>query len=153
VSAAALCDAAWLTAVPCGEYLWDLRNASLTTWMVEHFVLGPTGLGNANVSGFYFGACCCRCRCRCPREGACRCGQRGCGLACALDDGWTNTSAAIQPWQPKEGFCDHSPIGGATEEDFNCAADMGLTQDDTTAIFNGWRATINAVNEAVLAGA
>ena len=34
----------------------------------------------------------------------------------------------VQNWEPKEGFCDHSPIGGATEEDFYCTADMGLTQ-------------------------
>jgi hypothetical protein len=39
-----------------------------------------------------------------------------------------NTSSPIAPWQPKEGFCDHSPIGGATEEDLYCTADMGLTQ-------------------------
>ena len=40
--------------VPCGEYLWDHRNDTLTAWMVNDFVLGPTGLGNANVSGLYF---------------------------------------------------------------------------------------------------
>ena len=99
----------------CGR---DHRNESLQSWFINDFVLGPTGLANPNVSGFYF------------------------------DDGWANTSQvlqqpgrplaactisvcivvclsvflcgavtaqAIQPWMPKEGFCDHSPIGGATE--------------------------------------
>jgi len=87
--------------------------------LIDEFILGPNGLGNPNVSGFY------------------------------LDDGWTNYSAPIQPWQPKEGFCDHSPIGGATEEDYYCAEDMGLTQADTTAITDAWRETMSAVHEAI----
>lgn len=41
-------------AVPCGEYLWDHRNASLRQWLIHTHVLGPDGLGNPNVSGFYF---------------------------------------------------------------------------------------------------
>ena len=41
--------------VPCGEYLWDHRNASLRTWIINDFLLGPTGLGNENISGFYLG--------------------------------------------------------------------------------------------------
>jgi len=107
--------------VPCGEYLFDHRNDSLRSFLINEFVLGPTGLGNHDVSGFYF------------------------------DDGWTNYSAAIQPWQPKEGYCDHSPIGGATEEDYYCSEDMGLTQADTTAITDGWRTTMDAVHAAVRA--
>ena len=39
--------------VPCGEYLWDHRNSSLRDFLVNEFILGPNGLGNANVSGFY----------------------------------------------------------------------------------------------------
>ncbi len=105
--------------MPCGEYLWNHANASLREYLIQEFILGPTGLGNANVSGFY------------------------------LDDGWSNTSAAILPWEPKEGFCDHSPIGGATEEDLYCTADMGLTQADTTAIRDNWIATIAAVESAI----
>lgn len=45
-----LCDCG---GVPCGEYLWDHRNASLRAYLLNEFVLGPTGLGNENVSGFY----------------------------------------------------------------------------------------------------
>jgi hypothetical protein len=40
--------------LPCGEYLWDHRNASLRTWMIDEFLLGAKyGLGNANVDGYY----------------------------------------------------------------------------------------------------
>jgi hypothetical protein len=52
---------------------------------------------------------------------------------------------------PKEGFCDHSPIGGATEEDLYCSADMGLTQADTTAITDNWRETMQAAAAAIQA--
>ena len=91
---------------PCGEYLWDHRNQSLRTWLIREFILGKkTGLGNSNVDGFY------------------------------LDDGWSNTPAKIPPWAPPSyAQCSMSPVGGATEEDFYCTADMGLTQRDVDAI-------------------
>jgi hypothetical protein len=38
--------------IPCGEYLWDPRNASLRHWLINTHILGPSGLGNPNVSGF-----------------------------------------------------------------------------------------------------
>ena len=40
---------------PCGEYLFNyLSNTSgLADFIVNDFILGPTGLGNANLSGFY----------------------------------------------------------------------------------------------------
>ena len=47
--------------VPVGEYLFDFRAANhsvrgqtLAEWYVEEYLLGPTGGGNANISGFYF---------------------------------------------------------------------------------------------------
>ena len=89
---------------PCGEYLFDHRNASLGDWIVDEFLMGANGLGNANVTGFY------------------------------LDDEWYNTTMY---WG-----CSATPIGGATEEDGNCLADMGLaTQDFTTEITDAWCAT------------
>lgn len=40
--------------IPCGEYLFDHRNASLTTWLTEQYINGPKyGLGNVAVDGFY----------------------------------------------------------------------------------------------------
>jgi hypothetical protein len=66
--------------------------------------------------------------------------------------GWTNTSRAVQPWQPQPlGYCDHSPIGGATEESYYCTVDMGLTQADTTALTDAWSETMAAVQAAILA--
>ena len=39
--------------VPCGEYLFDHRNASLTKWLVEEYTGGLTGLANPNIDGFF----------------------------------------------------------------------------------------------------
>ena len=93
----------------------------LRDWLINEHLLGPTGLGNAAVHGFY------------------------------VDDGWSNTSQPIAPWMPKEGFCDHGPIGGATEEDLYCSEDMGLTQADTTAIADNWRLTMSTAAAAIQA--
>eukprot|EP00937_MAST-01D_sp_MAST-1D-sp2_P007094 g7094.t1 len=40
--------------LPCGEYLWDHRNASLRKWLVDEFVLGAAALGSPDIDGFYF---------------------------------------------------------------------------------------------------
>ena len=54
--AAPACD---VGSVPVGEYLFDFRNANVSVngrtfidWYVNDFFFGPTGGGNANVSGF-----------------------------------------------------------------------------------------------------
>ena len=40
--------------VPCGEYLWNHANGSmLRDWLINEHLLGPTGLGNPGVRGFY----------------------------------------------------------------------------------------------------
>eukprot|EP01083_Nonionella_stella_P208074 755365_1 len=42
--------------LPCGEYVWDHRNASLREWLVQTHILGPiggTGLNNDAIDGFY----------------------------------------------------------------------------------------------------
>jgi len=111
--------------VPCGEYLWDHRNESLREFLINEFLLGPTGLGDPNIIGFYF------------------------------DDSWSNTTVTGDSWCncTSDGCfpcCDESPIGGASEEDFHCTDDMGLTQVDTTAITDGWRMTMGAVRDAVV---
>jgi hypothetical protein len=39
--------------IPCGWYVWDHRNASLRTWLVDEFMMGTRyGLGNESVDGF-----------------------------------------------------------------------------------------------------
>eukprot|EP00755_Sulcionema_specki_P024789 Sspe_Gene.1601::Locus_531_Transcript_1_1_Confidence_1.000_Length_1868::g.1601::m.1601 len=41
--------------IPCGWYVFDHRNSSLRTWLIDEFLLGKRfGLGNESVSGFYF---------------------------------------------------------------------------------------------------
>jgi len=41
--------------IPCGEYFWNWTNGTmLQTWFVNEHLLGPTGLANPNISGFYF---------------------------------------------------------------------------------------------------
>ena len=107
---------------PCGEYLWDHRNQSLRTWLLNEFILGKkTGLGNENVDGFF------------------------------LDDGWTNKSAKVPPWAPPSyAQCSMSPVGGATEEDYFCTADMGLSQQDVNEIRGNWSQTIAEVHATAL---
>ena len=108
--------------VPCGEYLWDHRNASLRSWLVNDFVMGPNGIGHSDIDGLY------------------------------LDDGWADSQETPADWWPAEGFCSGDEVGGPTEEYPNCTVDMGLTQSDTTAIKKEWQETISQVHAAVLAG-
>jgi hypothetical protein len=100
--------------VPCGEYLFNLTNGSmLRDWLVNDFLLGPTGLGNPAIDGFF------------------------------IDDGWTNYSVPLLESSethgvsvPPDGYCDHWIIGGTTEEEFHCVEDMGLNQFNTTTIID-----------------
>ena len=39
--------------VPCGEYLWDHRNQSLRTWLVEEHLTGPTSLDHSTIDGIF----------------------------------------------------------------------------------------------------
>jgi hypothetical protein len=47
---AAACDCG---SVPCGEYLFDHRNASLRRWLVDVYIGGAEGIGNPAVSGIF----------------------------------------------------------------------------------------------------
>ena len=64
-----------------------------------------------------------------------------------FDDAWsdTNTSGG------GASSCNHSPIGGATEENPWCVVDMGLTQAETKEITTELGVTMRQVNEAILA--
>ena len=106
--------------VPCGEYLWDHRNQSLRTWLIQEHVLGPTGAGNPLVDGFYF------------------------------DDDWTNKEAEHLPWMPKQGFCDtNSTYGGPSEVEVHCINDTGLAAADGESIYTNWQATMQQI-ESIL---
>ena len=64
-------------------------------------------------------------------------------------DGWTDKPSPVPSWAPPTyRQCDMSKIGGATEEDFYCAVDMGLTQADTTKLAQEHDKTMNAVFDA-----
>lgn len=109
--------------LPCGEYLWDHRNGTmLREFLVKEFLLNAkTGLGNKNVDGFFF------------------------------DDGWTDKPSKIPSWAPPSyRQCDMWETGGATEEDYYCVVDMGLTQADTTLLTTEHGKTMLSVHDAVL---
>jgi hypothetical protein len=40
--------------VACAQYFFDVRNESLRAWLASDYILGPTGLGNPAIHGFYF---------------------------------------------------------------------------------------------------
>lgn len=63
-----------------------------------------------------------------------------------MDDFWRNYSDPSSPHA-----CNGSPIGGPSEEDYNCTLDMGLTQADTTALTDAHDATMSAIFDAVVA--
>jgi hypothetical protein len=108
--------------LPCGEYLWDHRNESLRQYLVDEVVLSNlTGLGNKNIDGFYF------------------------------DDAWSDKHDPPPRGQPATyRACDSSHIGGATEEDANCVADMGLAQADTIDMVAALAKTMTRVNAAIV---
>jgi hypothetical protein len=109
--------------LPCGEYLWNSSAPGVTEWQINTHVLNNiTGLGNVNVSGFYF------------------------------DDGWASHQDQILPWMPQpDGYCDtYNTIGGPTEIEAHCDEDMGLTQDDTTALTTDWYNKMQEVQTAVI---
>ena len=106
--------------IPCGEYLWDHRNASLRDWLVREQILGPTALGNPQVSGLF------------------------------LDDEWQDTQQPNPGWGPPEGFCTSDPWGGPSEVFPNCTKDMGLSRQDIQQLTAGWKQTVAAAQSAAL---
>jgi hypothetical protein len=38
---------------PCGEYVWNVRNASLRQWLLDEYIGGPTGMAHKDVSGMF----------------------------------------------------------------------------------------------------
>eukprot|EP00054_Salpingoeca_dolichothecata_P010503 m.58577 g.58577 ORF g.58577 m.58577 type:complete len:407 (-) comp19026_c0_seq2:20-1240(-) len=49
----AMCHGPCDCGVPCGEYLWDHRNASLRDWIINEYILGDAGMGSPYVDGMY----------------------------------------------------------------------------------------------------
>ena len=107
--------------VPCGEYLWDHRNLSLRRWLIDDYIMGPTALGHGRIDGLF------------------------------LDDEWQDSPQPNPSWGPPEGFCTSDLHGGPSETYPNCTLDMGLSQEDVSAITAGWKETLAQVQEAALA--
>jgi len=61
----------------------------------------------------------------------------------SLDDSWVNAT------QQGSNSCTGSPVGGPSEIDSFCWTDMGLDEQDTVDLTNGWMETVAAVNEKV----
>ena len=61
----------------------------------------------------------------------------------SLDDAWVNET------QQGSNSCTGSPFGGPSEIDSFCWTDIGLTQEETVNLTNGWSQTVAAVNEKV----
>ena len=108
--------------MPCGEYLFDHRNASLREWLINEHVMGKLGMGNANVSGFYF-----------DDEWA-RSGH-----------GWATLDLAGKPIPFNISDCRTGP----SEIEGHCLLDMGLTAEDVRDVTLGWRNTTAAALRAV----
>ena len=106
--------------LPCGEYLWDHRNASLRRWLVEEFILGPSALGHPGIDGLF------------------------------LDDEWVDSPQPNPWWGPTEGFCTSGPYGGPSEVYPNCTSDMALSQSDVSTITAAWHRTLAEVHKAAL---
>lgn len=103
--------------LPCGEYIFNHANGSqLRSWLLDEYVMGPTGMGNPNVTGLY------------------------------LDDGWSSSGPGGNITD-----CSRNTIGGPTEVNPFCVADMGLTQADTQAQQSALGVTNSAVSAAVRA--
>ena len=104
--------------IPCGEYLFDHRNASLREWLLGEYLLGPRALGSPHVDGVF------------------------------LDDEWVDTPLPNPWWGPPEGFCTADPHGGPSEMYPNCTVDMGLGAADVAAITAAWKDTDAAARTA-----
>ena len=39
--------------IPCAEFVYDHRNASLTKWLIEDYIGGPSGTGSPHVDGVF----------------------------------------------------------------------------------------------------
>lgn len=111
--------------VPCGEYIWDHRNESLREWLVKEHVMGALGMGNPNISGFYF------------------------------DDEWSRSGHGWSSIKPPRFFnggrfnlsdCKNS---GPSEIEEHCLLDMGLSEQDAKDLTLAWRNTTVAALQAV----
>ncbi len=121
---ATICNYVSSDGLPCGEYLFDHRNATLRQWLTDVYIMGSTngtGVNNSAIGGLY------------------------------IDDGWTDTQDPILPWEPPNGYCDHNIYGGPTEVDYKCIQDMNLSATDVENITFGWKQSMQSAQSAMVA--
>lgn len=111
--------------MPCGEYIWDHRNASLRQWLVESHVMGSLGMANPNVTGFYFD-----------------------DYWLQTGEGWSNGPSGL-PDRTVHDVNLSDCRTGPSEIQIDCLMDMGLTAQDVVDLNDGWRATTEAAMRAV----
>jgi hypothetical protein len=112
--------------VPCGEYLFDHRNASLRRWLVHEHVMGVFGMGNQNVSGMYFD-----------------------DWWAESGDRWYNGPLGLPPRNHDDINLSNSRTGPSEMEN-HCLEDIGLTKQDVLDINAGWRNTMAEAMHAVV---
>ena len=106
--------------------MWDHRNASLREWIVQEHVMGARqGMGNANVSGFYFD-----------------------DYWLLSGEDWSRGPAALPQRTAKDVNLTECATG-PSELDQHCLLDTGLSADDVVALMEGWRRTIADAMRAV----
>ena len=110
--------------VPCGRYLWDHRNASMRRWLIEEHILGPTGVGNANISAIY------------------------------LDDNWQTVPGAESPSPLGGPTEIGNPLYNTSTQPptlyDGVIADLGFDAAAVRAQTEGWRETMRQLQAAVL---
>lgn len=130
----------------CGGYLWDHRNASLQKFLIDEFMLGPTGLGSSAISGFFID------------------GERTTTAPSLLRSHWIFLSQRGLGWAaqfPVDFWCSDllckdlgcscgDPRQGPSEIVNTSQADMGLTDRDIKDITIAWNNTMGMVERATL---
>jgi hypothetical protein len=106
-------------------YSSSFRNSSLRRWLIDTHVMGPGGMGNENVTGFYF------------------------------DDDWAGVSGWLDgpsKTSPPKPFNQSDCGTGPSEIESHCLLDMGMTESERDAIVQGYKQTMAEVFEAVWVG-
>jgi hypothetical protein len=80
--------------LPCGQFMFDFRNASLLGWMLDEYIGGPLGLGSPNVDFVFLDV-------RAPRPLPPRCRMRA--LAPSADRCCTHAGRMGRPGRPVGG--------------------------------------------------
>lgn len=120
---------------PCGEYLWDHRNGTmLREFLVNEFVMGPTGVGSPAIDGLFID-------------------DYWCSLLVNSRYRFVGSRAARGILVDQILLHSHScsdPVQGPSEINRYSQVDMGLSDEDIKEITLGWLETMTAAQEAMV---